>query len=190
MRDKAAAADKWKSVRPWLPPQPSTSTSSASASASSSTSPIPASPVSTPPNNMLHLTVLDVLPTSLALSVHTDPNSLFVTKPLVSISLDGKPWPHVEENGEDNEGSGGGTTVLVYGLEEGRSYQVGLEVIAPGDEVEYERAGDSLARDVRREDPVDRAHQNHNSFDDSILVSAGEGEPLFFLLLFLVCPAN
>ncbi|KAI5478062.1 hypothetical protein MNV49_005525 [Pseudohyphozyma bogoriensis] len=57
--------------------------------------------------------------------------------PLISIQLNGQPWPHVAHaspQGDEGEGS----TVIVYGLSEGREYEIGVEVVGEGEEDDVE----------------------------------------------------
>ncbi|GAA5982348.1 hypothetical protein JCM5350_006152 [Sporobolomyces pararoseus] len=138
-------------VRPWLPPPSAndpemsntsnrrsatsltldTSTSSTPPLSASSTattrSPSPARTPSTSPP--LKLQVLDVTCSAVALSVFTRNSTNSTTKPpSISILLDRRPWPHVAHAGSAPAELGLETTVIVYGLDPNREYEIGFEV--------------------------------------------------------------
>ncbi|KAK4705287.1 hypothetical protein P7C70_g917, partial [Phenoliferia sp. Uapishka_3] len=162
-----AVQQKWRTVRPWLPPSSSSSTSSPDDDSTSS---------------KLRLEVLDVTSTAVALSVftpstdhseHNPPLASSSTRsgsgpsssalppvkrskpPQISIQLDRRPWPHVAHAGSLSTDSltpggrrGAETTVIVYGLEPGLDYEISLDVVGgddgEGDQtvVEIETAGE------------------------------------------------
>jgi hypothetical protein len=137
-------------VRPWLPP-PSTSsmpsrsqnrsransltssdnnTLSTAPSISTTRSPSPARPALLTNLQPLKLQVLDVTCSAVALSVFTPSSSSASKPPSISISLDRRPWPHVAHAGSApaEQGTGLETTVIVYGLDPNREYEIGFEV--------------------------------------------------------------
>lgn len=119
----------------------------------------------------LRLEVLDVTSTAVALSVSTPPppstssdpspttptptptpprskttaGSMFRKRaPVISIQLDGQPWPHVahagglSQEGVREGGRSAETTVIVYGLVPGREYEISLDVTTAGEGEETE----------------------------------------------------
>ncbi|BGP51313.1 hypothetical protein JCM10450v2_007251 [Rhodotorula kratochvilovae] len=99
---------------------------------SSSPSPSPAHAQPAP----LRLQVLDVTPSSVALAVHT-PHAR--TPGSISVQLDRQPWPHVAHAGSSTDDHDGGqeTTVIVYGLDPGRDYEIALEVVQGADDPDH-----------------------------------------------------
>ena len=130
----------------------------------------------------LQLQVLDVTSTAVALSVFTPSplsthsaatdsahisaaagSTLISAKPpTISIQLNRRPWPHVAHAGSSTAEStseiaagarGSETTVIVYGLEPGRDYEISLEVVGPEDaaDAENQRATIEVETGVERE---------------------------------------
>ncbi|GAA5942701.1 uncharacterized protein JCM15063_000865 [Sporobolomyces koalae] len=149
-----AVTAKRVQVRPWLPPPSTVAMPSAPATGSrrragsltldtaaatrSTRTPSPARVLPTSSN--LRLQVLDVTCSAVALSVFTPAHPTLTARsakpPSISILLDRRPWPHVAHAGSapttSVEGTGAGsleTTVIVYGLDPNREYEIGLEVL-------------------------------------------------------------
>lgn len=94
----------------------------------------------------------------------TDSSLRSAKHPTISIQLNQRPWPHVAHAGSSsNESSnldrstgasrGSDTTVIVYGLEPGRDYEISLEVVGPEEtaDVEPPRATVGVVTGVERE---------------------------------------
>lgn len=83
---------------------------------------------------------------------------------MISIQLDSRPWPHVAhaaaESGEEEEI----TTVIVYGLDPGRGYEISVDVGAAS-------AADS---DEEREEEEDEEDEHEESVREDDLVGAEE----------------
>lgn len=95
-------------------------------------------------SSKLRLQVLDVSSSAVALSVFTPRSSSRSPSkpPSISIQLDRRPWPHVAHAGSstgtaptaadgagDGDENGAETTVIVYGLDPSREYEISLEVV-------------------------------------------------------------
>ncbi|GAA5961154.1 hypothetical protein JCM21900_005882 [Sporobolomyces salmonicolor] len=182
-----------------------------SPTSNSTRSPSPAPPSAHPGhasdhNSKLRLQVLDVTSSAVALSVFTpapppaasssstaSPSTSRSTPcssskpPSVSILLDRRPWPHVAHAGSsalpgDSGEAGQETTVIVYGLDPAREYEIGLDVVdgagedeeggaigAGGDdsrggavEIEMGGEGSSSRRPSTDDTPETYSHDHYN----------------------------
>jgi hypothetical protein len=128
-------------------------------------------------NSKLRLEVIDVTSTAVTLSVYTPfplpststsagstvpPSPASSTSserrskpPLISIQLDRRPWPHVAHAGSISTDSlvpggkrGAETTVLVYGLDPARDYEISLDVVGMDGEDGGSVSGERTTVDV------------------------------------------
>lgn len=98
---------RWKTVRPWLPPQS---------------------------DGKLELEVIDVSSTAVSLRVLSSPEPDTDRWNAISIKLNSRPWSLVAHTVVDEEGQEG-AVIVVYGLEPGTEYEVELDIVEAAEEV-------------------------------------------------------
>jgi hypothetical protein len=189
---------RWTTIRPWLPPvsswvrpngQSSTTRINPTSSSSSSRHTAMGKNDGSKPAK-LNLEVLDVTATAVAISILI-PSSLSSSSsssssssttpkrrrrtPVISIQLDRRPWPHVAHAGSGGEGGRMGnlkeTTVIIYGLDPGREYEISLDVTA-GEEYGDDNGGEQEDEEEDEEqiDDEEDAEELANGVEDE-----GEG---------------
>jgi hypothetical protein len=83
-------------------------------------------------NNKLRLEVVDVSSTAVSLAIHTQTEAALGANG-IEIKLNSEPWPKTVISDpafyQDDTPNSNGATVVIYGLEPGRDYEIELDVV-------------------------------------------------------------